>query len=139
MARKRGNDEYRRLIPCAILAEMQQVAEGVRGDDLLGDRDLLAVNRYGPNAEIWSLMRHSGIGQELHRRCGASNERGILDKRPRLGKHTAEKFGHEANRGEYVALCLVSVVKHISSYTRAPGFASLQTVETVPASIDRKA
>src|SRR5207245_1139914 len=82
-----------------------------RGDDLLGDRDLLAVNRYGPNAEIWSLMRHSGMGQELHRRCGASNERGILDKRPRLGKHTAEKFGHAANRGEYVALCLVRAVE----------------------------
>jgi len=34
---------------------------------------------------------------------------------------------------------LVGVVKHISSYVRAPEFANLQSVEAVPASIDLKA
>ena len=139
MPRKRRQDEDCGLVADRLLAEMQEVAEGMGGDDLLGDGDLAAVDRYRANAEIRPVIRHPGIGEQLHRGCSASDKWRILDQRPRLGQHTAEKFGHEAYRGENVAVYLIGVVKHISSSVRAPEFANFQMGEAVPASIDLKA
>jgi hypothetical protein len=49
----------------------------------------------------------------------------VRDQRPRLGEHTAKNLGHEANRGEDVAVYLIGVVKHISSFARDPRFVVL--------------
>src|SRR5262245_20241552 len=65
-------------------------------------------------------MRHACIGQKLHCRRGASNQGDVPDQRPRLAQHTPKKLGHEANRGEYIALYLIGVVEHVSSAERAP-------------------
>src|SRR6202035_3984262 len=85
------------------------------------------------------IVRHAGIGKQLHRCRRAPHQRSILDQRPWLGQHAAEKLGHQANRSEYVAVYLVSVVEHISSNLPAPALGKFQTVEAVPISIDPKA
>src|SRR5439155_7840733 len=113
--------------------------ERMRGNDLFGDANLLAVDNHVADAEFRPIVRHAGIGELLHRRCRAPHQRSILYERPWLGQHAAEKLGHQANRGEYVAVYLVSVVEHISSNLPAPALGNLQTVETVPISIHPKA
>jgi len=138
MPREWRNDEDRGLVVGPrLFVEMQLVAVGMGGDHLFGDGDLLAVDRYRADAKIRSIMGHSGIGQQLHRSCGAPDERKVLDQRPRLGENTAKNLGGEANRGEYVAVYLIGVVKHISSFARDPRFANLLFVETALVSIDR--
>ena len=82
MPGQRRHDQHRRLVARRILAEMQQVAERMRGDDLFADRDFLAVDRYRLDAEIRPLMRHAGVGQQLHRRGGAAHARHVADRRP---------------------------------------------------------
>src|SRR4051794_18052641 len=118
---------------------MQELAEWVRGNGFLGDAHLLAIDPYALDPEIRAVMRHPGIGQQLHGRCRASHEREIANQRPWLNQYSAEKLGHEANGGEYVAVRLIRVVKHIPSLLPAPEFANFQTVETVPIRIHRRA
>src|SRR5438132_641915 len=60
--------------------------------------------------EGWPIVRDPGIGEQVHCRRRAPDQRRILDQRPWLGQHAAEKLGHQANRSEYVAVYLVSVV-----------------------------
>ncbi len=115
MPGKRRHDQHGRLVAGRILAEMQQVAERVRGDDLLADRDLLAVDRYRSDAEIRPLMRHAGVGQQLHRRSGAAHARHVADRQPWMAEPVAGGLGHQPDRPENVVLCLVGVVKHIPS------------------------
>ena len=115
MPGKRRHDEHGRLVAGPFLAEMQELAERMRGNDLFGDRDLLAVDvtlrmpKSGRSCDIPALDS-SSIAAAALRTSGA-----FSDQRPWLGQHAAEKLGHQANRGEYVAVCLVGVVKHISS------------------------
>src|SRR5438105_4096079 len=132
MARERRHDEDRRLVAGFILAKMQQPAERVRGDDLFGDPDLLAVDGHLADAEIRPIVRHPGIGEQLHRRRRAPHQRSILYERPWLGQHASEKLGHQANRGEYVAVYLVSVVEHISSNLPAPVFGNSKLSKRFP-------
>src|SRR5438270_116170 len=79
-----------------------------------------AADPHVADPEYRPIVGDPGIGEQLHRGRGAPHQRSILDERPWLGQHAAEKFGHQANRGEYVAVYLISVVKHISSNLPAP-------------------
>ena len=139
VARQRGDDQHCRLVAAFFLAEVQQVAKRMRGHDLLGDADLCIIERDAADPEIGPVVRQAGVGQQLHRRRRASHERKILDQRPWLGQNAAQEFRHKTDWGEHIALCLIGVVKHISSSDTAPELANLQTVDTVPVSIDRKA
>src|SRR5271166_467186 len=139
MTRERRHDEDRRLVAGSLFAKMQELAERVRRHDLFGDGDFLAFDDYLADPEFRPIVRHPGIGKQLHRRRRATHQRDIPNQRPRLDQHAAEELGHQANRGEYVAVYLVGVVKHMSSYLPAPEFGNLQTIETVSDSIDPKA
>src|SRR6202030_1662633 len=136
---ERRHHEYRRLVPGFILAKMEELAERMRGNDLFGHANLLAADDHLVDAKFRPIVRHAGIGKQLHRCRRAPHQRSILDQRPWLGQHAAEKLGHQANRGEDVAVYLVSVVEHISSNLPAPVRGNLQTVETVLISIDPEA
>src|SRR3954451_9959390 len=118
---------------------MQEPTDRLRGDYVFGHANLRAADGHLADAEFRAIVRHPGIGEQLHRRRRAPHQRSILDQRPWLGQHAAEKLGHQANRGEYVAVYLVSVVEHITSNLPAPALGNLQTVETTPIPIHPKA
>ena len=115
MAGKRRHDQHGRLVACQILAEMQQIAERMRGHDLFADGDLGAVDRYALDAEIRPLMRQSGVRQQLHRGGCTADKRHVPDRQPGLAEPLAGGPGHQPNGTEYVVLSLVGVVKHMSS------------------------
>ena len=119
MAGKRCDNEERRLVAGCVLAEVQEVAEWMRGDDLLADRDLPTVDRDLADAEIRPLVRHASVRQQLHRCRGAANERQTPDHRPGMVEPTPKSLGHQANRAENVVVRLVRVVQHEPSYVRA--------------------
>src|SRR5271168_2528322 len=132
MSRKGGDDEHGRLVAGLFLAKMQEPAERMRGDDLFGHANLLAVDGHLADAEFRPIVRHPGIGEQFHRRRRASHQRSILDQRPWLGQHAAEELGHQSNRSEYVAVYLVRVVKHISSNLPAPALATSKLSKRFP-------
>src|ERR1700720_456582 len=139
MTRERRHHEYRRLVAGFILAKMEELAERMRGNDLFGHANLLSADDHLVDAKFRPIVRHAGIGKQLHRCRRAPHQRSILDQRPWLGQHAAEKLGPQSNRGEYVAVYLVSGVEHIASNLPAPALGKFQTVEAVPISIDPKA
>src|SRR5262249_4038561 len=104
MPRKGGDDENSWLVMAPLLTEMQQIAEGMRGDDLFGDRNFLAVNLDEANAKVRPIVRHPCIGQQLHRRCCPPDKGTVFDNWPWLNEHAAKKFGCKSNRGEYVTV-----------------------------------
>ena len=108
------HDQNGRLLARAILAEMQEIAERMRGDDLLADPDLVAADRDCPDAEIRPLMRHAGMRQHLHCGGGAAHQRRVPDQRPGMAEPAPRRFGHQPNWSQDVAVCLVCIVKHDS-------------------------
>ena len=99
---------------------MEQVAKRIGDDDLLADCHLCAGDRYRSDAEIGPVVRHAGIGQQLHHGRGAANTRRISDQRPRMVEKTPESLGHQPNRTEYVVVYLIGLVQHKSSYVHRP-------------------
>src|SRR5271166_4950856 len=63
VARERRDDQDGRPYAGGILAEVEQVAKRIGGDDLLVDGNLLATDRDGADAEIGPTMRHAGVRQ----------------------------------------------------------------------------
>src|SRR6266404_6261922 len=120
VARERGNDQDDRLFARPILTEMEQVAKRIGGDDLLGHSNRFTLDRYCPDAEIGPVMRHAGVGQQLHRGRSAANTWRIPDQRPRVVEKTPESLGHQPNRTEYVVVYLIGLVQHKSSYVHRP-------------------
>jgi len=130
VAREGRDDQNRRSFTDLFLAEMKQAAKRIGGDDLFGDGHLSALDDYGPNAEIRPVMRQAGVGQQLHRRRSASNERCIGEQWPWLVEETPESLGHQPNWTEDVVVSLVRLVKHEPSYIPIPSEIGNVLIET---------
>ena len=115
MPGERRHHQHRRLLAGPILAEMDEVAERMRSDGLLLDGDFPALDRDRADAKIRPLMRQVGMGEQVHRRGGAAHARQVADRQPRMAQPVMGGPGHQPDRPEKVLLCLVGVVKHMSS------------------------
>jgi hypothetical protein len=111
---------------------MEQIAERVGGNDLLGDRNLFAPDCYRADAELGPLMRHAGVREQLHRSRSTSYKGRIPNERPRLAENTPESFGQQPDWKEHVIVYLVGLIKHEPSYaSAAPRIESILKVETL--------
>ena len=101
MARQWCYDEDAGLLRRGILTKVKQIAKRFRRDDLLANGYRFALDRYGSDTELGTAMRHSGVRQQLHRRCGGSNQWRIAHHRDFPGgepvseqhEHWIQRFG----------------------------------------------
>ncbi len=95
---------------------MHQIAERPGGDHPFRDSDLLAVDADRADAEGRPLMRQAGMRKKFERSGGAAPEQRRRARRTGRVEQLVGRGGGALDRCDRIAVRLIGVVKHESSW-----------------------